>query len=266
MYASVANVRKPRQKSSRWLLVDFETNDQAEEFKKILQEKKEIAKIKVKVSKLNIKEHDPSNKPENERQQFVNSLTKQSFQSKTLEKYSNKLLVTNLPENVTTAEVSELFPHHLTLDLKHSPKLRAIITYSSAKEAMAARMNVRPIIDGQKIRVILLLLDDGTRKRKASDSEKTNSSSKEPKVIKDVSKVQKAKKKEPHKFIKPLRYFETKVEWIVDTKDFHELKKNNFYCKLVATTRFLWYLSLCNSFVSKQRLQNCDVSACNGLR
>lgn len=120
MYPSVANVRKPRQKQSRWLLVDFETNDQAEEFKKILIEKKEIAKIKVKINKLIIKEHDPLDKPENERQQYVNTMTKQSFQSKNLEKYSNKLLVTNLPENVTTAEVSELFPHNLNLDLKHS--------------------------------------------------------------------------------------------------------------------------------------------------
>lgn len=211
----VSNVRKPRQKSSRWLLVDFETNEQAEEFKKILAEKKEIAKIKVKVNKLNIKQHDPLNKPENERQQYVNSLTKQTFQSKTLEKYSNKLLVTNLPENVTTSEVAELFPHHLSLDLKHAPKLRAIITYSSAKEAMAARMVVRPIIDGQKIRVILLLAqEDTTRKRKISD---IASPEKETiKVVKEGSnvaakKVQKTKK-EPFKLVKPLRYFETKVE------------------------------------------------------
>lgn len=201
MYASVANVRKPRQKSSRWLLVDFEEQEQAEEFKKILIEKKEIAKIKVKVNKLSVKEHDFLNKPENERQQFVNSLTKQTFQSKTLEKYSNKLLVTNLPENVTTAELVELFPQHLTLDLKHSPKLRAIVTYSSSKEAMAARMSVRPIIDGQKFRVILLLQDDG-RKRKISDSVTTTNG----------ESSAKKKKREPHAFVKPLRYFETEAE------------------------------------------------------
>lgn len=250
MYAAVANVRKPRQKSSRWLLVDFETNDQAEEFKKILQEKKEIAKIKVKVNKLSIKEHDPSEKPENERQQFVNSLTKQSFQSKTLEKYSNKLLVTNLPENVTKNEVSELFPHSLSLDLKHSPKLRAIVTYSSAKEAMAARMNVRPIIDGQKIRVILLLLDDGSHKRKASETEKTSSPSEEAKVIKVVSKVQKSKKKEPHKLVRPLRYFENKVEWIgiVGSKYFHGVKKKVIF---IAN---LW-----------QQLVSCDICHCATL-
>lgn len=106
----------------------------------------------MKTNKLSIKERDPSDKPENERQLRTNSLTKQTFQSKSLEKYSPKLLVTQLPENVTTAEVAELFPNHLSLDIKRSPKLRAIITYSSAKEAMAARMNVRPIIDGQKIR------------------------------------------------------------------------------------------------------------------
>ena len=215
MYPSVSNVRKPRQKSSRWFLVDFETNDQAEEFKKMLTEKKEIAKIKVKVSKLSIKENDPLNKPENERQQYVNSLTKQTFQSKTLEKYSNKLLVTNLPETVTTSEVAELFPNHISLDLKHAPKLRAIVQYSSAKEAMAARMNVRPIIDGQKIRVILLLLDDGSRKRKVSENSDKPTSNSPTKKTNDESKSKKVKKetKQPHQFIKPLRYFEAGIEW-----------------------------------------------------
>lgn len=210
MYPTVANVRKPRQKSSRWLLVDFETNEQAEEFKKILFEKKEIAKIKVKVNKLSIKEHDPANKPDNDRKTFVNSLTKQTFQSKNLEKYSNKLLVTGLPENITKADVEELFPHHLNVDLKHSPKLRAIITYSSAKEAMTARMSVRPVIDGQKIRVILLLLDDGSRKRKVSDSEATVSPKKD---VKKPEKVEsKPKKVKQHTFIRPLRYFESNTE------------------------------------------------------
>lgn len=92
MYPSVINVRKPRQKSSRWLLVDFDSVEHAEAFRKVLIEKKEIAGIKVKVNKLNIKEHDPLNKPENERQQYVNTLTKQTFQAKNLEKYSNKLV------------------------------------------------------------------------------------------------------------------------------------------------------------------------------
>lgn len=212
MYASVTNVRKPRQKSSRWLLVDFESMEHAEEFKKILIEKKDIAGIKVKVNKLNIKEHDPLNKPENERQQYVNSLTKQTFQAKNLEKYSNKLLVTNLPENVTSAEVAELFPHHLSLDLKRSPKLRAIVTYSSSKEAMQARKNVRPIIDGQKIRVILLLVDDSSKKRKPLDLETTNSSPTNDESNPGVGQKQKTKKKEPHTFVRPLRYFETSVE------------------------------------------------------
>lgn len=212
IFPAVANVRKPRQKSSRWLLVDFDTNEQAEEFKKILTEKKEIAKIKVKVNKLDIKQHDPLNKPDNERQQFVNSLSKQTFKSKTLEKYSNKLLVTELPKNVTTAEVAELFPHHLSLDLKHSPRLRAIVTYSSAQEAMDARMAVRPILDGQKIRVILLLMDDNKRKRKISDSDVNKSKKDEKEVTGDVSKATKKRKKESHAFIKPLRYFEAAVE------------------------------------------------------
>lgn len=207
MYPSVLNVRKPRQKSARWFLVDFETNEQAEEFKKILGEKKQIAKINVKVNKMNIKEHDPLEKPENERQQYMNTLTKQTFQSKSLDKYSNKLLVTNLPENVTTTEIADLFPHHLSLDLKHTPKLRAIVTYSSAKEAMEARKNVRPIIDGQKIRVIMLLLENESRKREASESDKTSSPSKEGET--DSKKI---KTKQPHAFIKPLRYFENEVE------------------------------------------------------
>lgn len=206
MYPSVANVRKPRQKSSRWLLVDFETNEQAEEFKKILIEKKEIAKIKVKLNKLNIQERNSEDKPDNERQQYVNSLTKQSFQSKKLDKYSNKLLVTGLPKNVNTKDIAELFPHHLSLDLKHSPKLRAIITYSSAKEAMEARVAVRPIMNEQKIRVILLLHDDGSRKRKISDSDSIVDN-------KEGSKgVSKPKKKQPHAFIRPPRYFETAIE------------------------------------------------------
>jgi hypothetical protein len=196
MFPSVSNVRKPRQKSSRWLLVDFENNDQAEEFKKMLAERKEIAKIKVKVNKLIIKQNDPSNLPENERQQYVNSLTKQSFQSKSLEKYSNKLLVTNLSESVTSSELAELFPHHISIDLKKSPKVRAIISYSSVKEAIDARMKVRPQLnDGQKIRVILLLLGDEARKRTTMGDEK------------DVGGKKKSKK-EPHKFTRPLRYFE----------------------------------------------------------
>jgi RNA recognition motif-containing protein len=196
MIPTVLNVRKPRQKSSRWLLVDFETNEQAEEFKKILVEKKEIAKIKVKTQKLNIKDNSLSSDDTNDRQQYINSLTKQTFQSKSLEKYSNKLLVTNLPETVTKSELVELFPHHLSIDLKTSPKLRAIIAYSSVKEAMAARMQVRPqLLNGHKIRVILLLLEDETRKQKPSPETAT-----------------KKAKREPHKFIKPLRYFENEIE------------------------------------------------------
>lgn len=34
---------------------------------------------------------------------------------------------------------------------------KAIIHYSSSKEAMEARMSVRPIIENQKLRVIILL-------------------------------------------------------------------------------------------------------------
>lgn len=193
MFPEVSNVRKPRQKSSRWLLVDFETSEQAEEFKKILIEKKEIAKIRVKVNKLNIKKIDRTSSPDNERQQYVNSLTKQAFQARSLEKYSNKLLITNLPESITSSEIADLFPHHISIDLKRSPKVRAIISYSSVKEAIAARMQVRPQWEGQKIRVILLLLGNETRK---SESQGT------------ASKHKQSQAKEGNKFVKPLRYFE----------------------------------------------------------
>lgn len=88
LYSGVSNVRKPRQKSSRWFLVDFESNESAETFKKLLQEKKEVAGIRVKVNKMSIKENDPLSK-QNER--LVNSLTKQAFESKSLDKYSNKV-------------------------------------------------------------------------------------------------------------------------------------------------------------------------------
>lgn len=47
MYSNVLNVRKPRQKSARWILVDFETEQQAQEFKKILEEKKRVSKLLV---------------------------------------------------------------------------------------------------------------------------------------------------------------------------------------------------------------------------
>lgn len=91
LYSDVSNVRKPRQKSSRWFLVDFDSNEKADTFKKLLQEKKEISGIRVKVNKMSLKENNPLSKPENERQHYVNSLTKQTFQSKSLEKYSNKV-------------------------------------------------------------------------------------------------------------------------------------------------------------------------------
>lgn len=45
MYSSVMNVRKPRQKSARWILVDFETMEYAEEFKKLLENKKSVKEL-----------------------------------------------------------------------------------------------------------------------------------------------------------------------------------------------------------------------------
>lgn len=75
-----------------------------------------------------------------------------------LEKYSNKLMVSNLPEKVTLNDLRTLFPHNLKIDLK-STSNKAIIHYSSAKEAMEMRMSIRPVLNDQKLRVIILLLN-----------------------------------------------------------------------------------------------------------
>lgn len=188
------NVRKPRQKSARWILVDFETNEHAEEFKKILEEKKyvsvkhqpilmmlslinvmydslQISTLPVKVKKLNIKQHDPS-KADNERHDKINSLARQTFQSTKLEKYSNKLLITNIPNTITMEELRELFPGHQKIDLKQTPNTRAYVTYSSAKEAMNMRIALKPVIAREKFRVIILLLNPSNDKK----SNKSNNS------------------------------------------------------------------------------------------
>jgi hypothetical protein len=165
LYLNVQNVRKPRQKSARWILVDFENEQHAEEFKKILEEKQTIATIPVKIKKLNIKQSD-SSKQDNERQDKINTLAKQTFESKKLEKYTNKLLVTNLSETVTMEELREWFPNNQKIDLKHKPQVRAIVTYSSAKEAMDMRIALKATILKEKFRVIILLLDSDKFKRK----------------------------------------------------------------------------------------------------
>lgn len=111
------------------------------------------------MNKLTIKENDPA-KPENERQDYKNTLAKQAFKSKMLEKYSNKLLLTNLPESVTVDELKELFPQNQKIELKKADdSKKAIIHYSSAQEAMEIRKSVRPFINNQKFRVIILLLN-----------------------------------------------------------------------------------------------------------
>jgi hypothetical protein len=43
MFSNVLNVRKPRQKSARWFLVDLENLEYAEQFKKLLEEKKIVS-------------------------------------------------------------------------------------------------------------------------------------------------------------------------------------------------------------------------------
>jgi hypothetical protein len=127
----------------------------------------QIATLPVKVKKLNIKQNDPS-KSDNERQDKLNSIAKQTFQSKKLEKFTNKLLVTNLSKTVTMKELKEWFPNHQHIDLRHAPKVRAIVTYSSAKEAMDQRIALKATAAKEKFRVIILLLDSDQTKRKAS--------------------------------------------------------------------------------------------------
>ena len=43
IYSDVVNVRRPRQKNARWILIDFETSEHAEACKKILEEKKHVS-------------------------------------------------------------------------------------------------------------------------------------------------------------------------------------------------------------------------------
>lgn len=43
LYSDVLNVRRPRQKNARWILIDFESNEHAEGCKKILEEKKLVS-------------------------------------------------------------------------------------------------------------------------------------------------------------------------------------------------------------------------------
>lgn len=106
---------------------------------------------------------------DNERQDKLNSLARTTFQSSKLEKYSNKLLVTNIPKTITIKELKELFPGHEKIDLKQKPTTRAYITYSSAKEAMAMRMSLKPVIAREKFRVIVLLLNSDKSKKPKSN-------------------------------------------------------------------------------------------------
>lgn len=226
IYPGVKNVRKPRQKQARWILVDFETEAQAEEFKALLVEKKDIAGIKVKVNKFNIQVHNGLVRPENERQQNKNSISKQAFKMVNVQDYSNKLMASNLPENIKKEEIAELFPGHLELVLMHKPRPRAFITYSSVQEAFEARKQVRPIIDGQKFKVIILLLDGEKREKKNLKPKKEETPVEMTTMVKvdrkpdAKSKDKKAKrpavaarKKAKNQFVRPPRYFEAeKVE------------------------------------------------------
>ncbi|CAO1349913.1 unnamed protein product [Diamesa serratosioi] len=203
--SSVVNVRKPRSKAARWALVDFETEEAGNDFKKLLTEKKFVKGIQIKTSKLVVRANE-SNDDDNNRKQYVNTLTKKTFESEAfLDKYSNKLMVTNLPENVTIEELKELFPDQLSLDLKHTPKRRAIISFSTAKEAMAQRIAVRPILNGQKIKIITLLLQTEAQKKNIKESSKSDSTA-------TPSKKRKTNEKKSTSFVRKPRYFETPVE------------------------------------------------------
>jgi RNA recognition motif-containing protein len=107
-----------------------------------------------------------------------------------LEKYSNKLLVTNLPETITMQEIRDLFPQHQSIDLKHKPKTRAIVSYSSSKEAMEMRMSLQPTVLKEKFRVIILPLNSDKRPHQKKKSEQSDEG----------------------KFVKAPRYFETSIE------------------------------------------------------
>ena len=203
--SSVVNVRKPRSKAARWTLLDFETEEAGEAFKKLLTEKKFVKGIQIKTSKLVVRSNE-SNDDDNNRKQYVNTLTKKTFESEAfLDKYSSKLMITNLPDNVTVEELKELFPDQLHVDLKHAPKRRAIITFSTAKEAMAKRIAVRPIINGQKIKIITLLLQTEAQKRNIKESSKSDSTT-------TPSKKRKPNDKKSSTFVRKPRYFETTVE------------------------------------------------------
>ncbi|CAO1314281.1 unnamed protein product [Diamesa hyperborea] len=202
--SSVVNVRKPRSKAARWTLVDFETEEAGEAFKKLLTEKKFVKGIQIKTSKLVVRSNE-SNDDDNTRKQYVNNLTKKTFESEAfLDKYSSKLMITNLPENVTIDELKDLFPDQLHVDLKHAPKRRAIVTFSTAKEAMAKRIAVRPIMNGQKIKIITLLLQTDAQKRNIKESKSDSTTT--------PSKKRKPNDKKSSTFVRKPRYFETAVE------------------------------------------------------
>jgi hypothetical protein len=137
--------------------VDCDNLEDAEIVKKELFEKKMVAGLRVKHHKLNVKLSDETSV--NSRKKYLNSLTKKSFQSeKFLDKYSNKLLVTQLPDDITKDRLIKHFPDNLEINFRMKPMPKAIISYSSAKEAMEARINADKQIDGKEIRVIMLLL------------------------------------------------------------------------------------------------------------
>lgn len=158
----------------RWCLVEFESPTEAEEMKKVLTEKKAIANILIKTQQMNIKTHaKESNSTENARKKYINNLSKKTFASEFLDKYSNKLMVTQLPQEITKDDLKQLFPSSLDVFLQHNPVTKAIVSFSSAQEAREARMTVNPIYKDKKIRVIMLTLDSAS-KSKVADEKKDN--------------------------------------------------------------------------------------------
>lgn len=136
----------------------------------------------MKVNKLNLRQNGVSS-TDNDMKDTVNTLSKKLFSSKAIEKYSNQLLVTNLPASITFQEVKDLFPGHLKIDLRFKPKARAIVTYSSAKEALDIRMSLKDVIAKEKYRVIVMLLNY-QKKKNNSDTKIKDDDEGEPEVKK----------------------------------------------------------------------------------
>lgn len=143
--------------------MDFETLEKAEAFKKLLAEKKIIAGLRVKVNKLTIKESNPLSKPENERQQYVNSLTKQTFQTKSLEKYSSKVCF-----SIATVGSFIYFLHFLVAGHQSSGQRYIIRTWRAFSKLHQLRPQIHTETSSYRRVFVGKRGDGGTNERSAS--------------------------------------------------------------------------------------------------